>query len=160
MSRNTQFPVAIHILVALTLRDEWLNSEALAWSIGTNASLVRRLLLPLNRAGFITSRPGPTGGVKLAQDPRDISLLEVLRAVEVRSSLSVHEPNPECPLGAILGGTLRTVLDEAEEAAERVLASKNVHEVAQEARREIARRAKKSGGTSPSRGRPHKGAAS
>jgi Rrf2 family protein len=154
MSRNTQFPVAIHILVALTLRDEWLNSEALAWSIGTNASLVRRLLLPLNRAGFIRSRPGPAGGVKLARDPKRVSLLDVLRAVEVSASLSVHEPNPECPLGAILGGPLRAVLDDAEEAAERVLASKSVHEVAQEARRRIVRRARESGVTRPSEGRP------
>jgi Rrf2 family protein len=153
MSRNTQFPVAIHILVALTLRSEWLNSESLAWSIGTNASLVRRLLLPLNRAGFISSRPGPAGGVHLARDPRRISLLEVLRAVEVKSSISVHEPNPECPLGAILGGPLGIVLAEAEEAAERVLASKTVHEVAQEARREIAKRARTFGGARRSRGR-------
>jgi len=142
MAQSTRFSVSIHILVALALRTERLNSEALAWSIGTNPSMVRRILASLNRAGLVSSHAGPAGGAQLAKDARRISLLDVLQAVELKPPSGVHTPNPECPLGAVLDEPLAAVLDEAEDAAERVLAHKTVHEVAQLARRRIARRAK------------------
>lgn len=143
MSRNTRFPVAVHILVALALRDETLSSGALAWSIDTNASLVRRILGALKEAGLVQSRTGPKGGVRLAREPRRIPLLRVLEAVEVApSALSLHAPNPECPLGAIIEDPLTAVLQEAEDAARRVLAARTVDDVARQARKLIVRRAK------------------
>jgi hypothetical protein len=36
--RSQRHAVAVHILVALTLRKERLRSDDLAWSIGTNPS--------------------------------------------------------------------------------------------------------------------------
>lgn len=138
MSRNTQFPVALHILIALALRDEALNSAELAWSIDTNPSLVRRILATLKKAGLVQSRSGPKGGVRLARAPSRIPLLEVLEALEIRSTLAVHTPNPECPLGAVLGEPLAAVLEEADEAARRVLAKKTVRDVARSAAARIA----------------------
>ncbi len=142
MSQSTRFPVAIHILVSLALLTERLSSESLAWSIDTNPSRVRRILMSLNRAGLVTSQAGAAGGAKLAKDPRRITLLDVLHAVELKPSTGVHTPNPECPLGAILGEPLQAVLEEAEQAAERVLAQKTVYEIAEKARKRIARRAR------------------
>lgn len=147
MSRNTQFPVALHILIALALRNEILNSDELAWSIDTNASMVRRILAALNQAGLVESRSGPGGGVRLARAPGRISLLEVLEALEIRSTLAVHTPNPECPLGAVLGEPLAAVLEEADAAARRVLAGKTVRDVAGTAAARIA----------PPRGRRRRG---
>ena len=138
MSRSTRFPVAIHILVALTLRGR-LNSDELAWSIGTNPSMVRRILASLSKAGLVVSQPGPSGGAELARDPRHVTLLEVLRAVELRPASGVHVPNPECPLGSVLEEPLCSVLRQAEEAAEGVLAAKNIHAVSRIARRRIVR---------------------
>lgn len=145
MSQSTRFSVAIHILVSLTLqrRDERLNSESLAWSIDTNPSMVRRILASLNRAGLVSSTAGPAGGSKLAKDPRRITLMDVLQAVELKPSSSVHAPNPECPLGAVLDEPLSAVLGEAEKASQRVLAQKTIYGVAQMARRRIARRAQR-----------------
>ena len=143
MPRSTRFPVAVHILVSLALRPERLNSEELAWSVDTNASMIRRILGSLARAGLVTSQSGAAGGAELAVDPKQIRLLDVLRAVELKPAVGVHTPNPECPLGAILEDPLQEVLDAAEAASERVLAQKTVYEVAQEARRRIARRSSK-----------------
>lgn len=139
MSQSTRFPVAIHILIALTLRHERLNSEDLAWSIDTNPSMVRRILASLSRAGLVTSQAGPSGGSEIAKDPKQITLLDVLHAVELKPSSGVHTPNPSCPLGAVLDRPLRTVLREAEKASERVLAQKTVYEVAQMARKRMGR---------------------
>lgn len=141
MSNNTQFPVALHILISLALSDGWMTSEELAWSVGTNASMVRRILSALNRAGLVTSRAGPTGGVKLARDPRGITLLDALSAVDVKPAIALHKPNRECPLGAILRDPLAAVLEEAGRAADSVYAERTVHELAQAARRRIGRRA-------------------
>lgn len=139
MSRSTRFSVAIHILVALALRKERLNSDELAWSIDTNPSMVRRILGSLGKAGLVVSQAGPSGGAEIAKDARRISLLDVLRAVELKPSSGVHAPNPECPLGAVLDEPLCAVLGEAERASERVLAQKTIDDVARMARRRIAR---------------------
>ena len=144
MSKSTRFPVAVHILVALvTKRTEWLNSESLAWSIGTNASMVRRILSALNRAGLVTCQAGIAGGAKLAMHPEQITLLDVYQAVKLKSNIGVHTPNPECPMGAIIREPLQVVLDETEEAVNQVLSGKTIAGVTEETvQRIIARRRK------------------
>lgn len=142
MPQSTRFSVAIHILVSLTLRGERLKSEELAWSIDTNASMVRRILASLKKCGLVTSQPGPDGGAEIAKDPKRITLLQVLRAVELKPATGVHRPNPECPLGAVIDEPLAAVLAEADRAGEHVLAGKTVHEVARTVGRRIARRAR------------------
>ena len=153
MPQSTRFPVAIHILVSLSLQTDRLNSESLAWSIDTNPSMVRRILASLNRAGLVSSQAGAAGGATIAKDPRRITLLDVLHAVELKPSIGVHTPNPKCPLGAILGEPLQAVLDEADEAAEQVLAQQTVYQVAQKARKRIARRGRRPSRSKHSRGR-------
>ena len=141
MSQSTRFSVAIHILVALTLqRDERLNSKALAWSIDTNASMIRRILTSLGRAGLVSSQAGPAGGAVLAKNPKKITLLDILLAVELKPATGVHSPNSECPLGAVLEEPLSAILAEANKASESVLAQKSVHEIAKRIGRRIARK--------------------
>lgn len=138
MSQSTRFSVALHILIALTLRrGELLNSDELAWSVDTNPSMVRRILASLGRADLVSTRAGPAGGATIARNPKEITLLDVLRAVSLKPSSGIHVPNPECPLGAVLEEPLRSVLREAEKARERVLAQKTVFDVARIARRRI-----------------------
>lgn len=146
MPQSTRFPVALHILISLTLRpDEWMNSEALAWSIQTNASMVRRILSSLSRVGLVTSRAGLFGGAKLAKDPYRITLLEVYEAVNLKPKLSVHHPNAKCPLGAVLEEPLQAILDETDAASERVLSQKTIGELAELTRKRIVRSQKKPG---------------
>lgn len=142
MPQSTRFSVATHILIALTLRTDRLNSEELAWSVDTNPSMVRRILVFLSEAGLVSSQAGAAGGAKLAKDPRQVTLLDVLHAVELKPTIGVHRPNPECPLGAILGEPLQAVLDEAEQAAERILEQRTLYAIAQASRRRISRRAR------------------
>ena len=144
MSKSTRFPVAVHILVALvTKRTEWLNSESLAWSIGTNASMVRRVLAALKRAGLVACQAGIAGGATLAIHPERITLLDVYQAVKLKSNIGVHKPNPECPMGAVIDGPLQAGLDESEEAVNGVLSGKTIAGVTEETvQRIVARRRK------------------
>jgi DNA-binding IscR family transcriptional regulator len=115
----TRFAVALHILT-LIAKDpaEDSTSARLAWSIGTNPVVVRRISGLLARAGLITVQRGP-GGASLARPAAAITLRDVWRAIhpEKESLLRVHgRTNPACPVGRRMPGLLRTRFDQAEVA--------------------------------------------
>jgi Rrf2 family protein len=136
--------VALHVLVALTLRrDEWMNSDSLGFSVDTKPSTIRRIVSALIRAGLVTSRAGVTGGAQLAVGPESITLLDVYRALKMEPRVGVHRPNAKCPLGAIVGAPIQDVLDETEGAVAAVLASKTIAELSDVALRRITAKRKR-----------------
>jgi Rrf2 family transcriptional repressor of oqxAB len=56
-----------------------LSSAQLAEALDTSPSLVRRMLIPLVRAGLVESTRGRTGGTRLARPAGDITLAEIYR---------------------------------------------------------------------------------
>ncbi|KID31637.1 RrF2 family transcriptional regulator [Prauserella rugosa] len=56
-----------------------LSSAQLAEVLGTNPSLVRKLLVPLVRAGLVESTKGRAGGARLAKPASQITLAEIYR---------------------------------------------------------------------------------
>ena len=58
---DTRFSVALHILTMISESKEILSSQALATSVGTNASYIRKLIALLKNAGLISSQQGKTG---------------------------------------------------------------------------------------------------
>jgi Rrf2 family protein len=75
---------AIHSVVMLTgLSEEGvLSAAALAEFHGVSTSYLLKHLQALSSAGILQTTPGPKGGYSLAQAPRDISLLDIVLAVE------------------------------------------------------------------------------
>ncbi len=59
-----------------------LPGRKLAPIIGTTTPFVSQVVTPLVQAGWLDSRPGPTGGYGLVADPSDITILEVVEVVE------------------------------------------------------------------------------
>jgi DNA-binding IscR family transcriptional regulator len=113
-----RFSIAVHILSLLgALRDAEHTSEWMAGSIGVNPVVVRNVTGMLRRAGLVRTQQG-VAGTWLARPLSEVTLLDVYRAVENEASLfSVHpRPNPKCPVGARIEGTLREVFAEAENA--------------------------------------------
>ena len=106
----TRFAVSLHILTLIARGPtEQSTSARLAWSIGTNPVVVRRLSGLLARAGLITVQRGP-GGATLARPASGISLRDVWRAIhpEREKVLRVHaRTNPACPVGQRLPDLLR-----------------------------------------------------
>ena len=102
MAASTRFSVAVHILTLLAQADGVpLTSGLIAGSVGTNEVVVRRLLGPLRREGFVESRSGTGGGWVLARDPGSVTLDQIWAAVEPEDGL-VHRhgaPNPACLVG-------------------------------------------------------------
>jgi Rrf2 family iron-sulfur cluster assembly transcriptional regulator len=62
------------------------DGPATAGEIATGMEIpkgfLHQVLLTLKRAGLVTSRPGRTGGYRLAADPGDISILAIMEALE------------------------------------------------------------------------------
>jgi Rrf2 family protein len=131
MGQSSRFPLAVHLLVALSFRpDDFISSESLSGTVHTNPVVVRRIVVSLRQAGFVVSQPGVTGGVRLAKPSRQISLLDVYRAVGRGELFRMHNPNPGCPIGKRIPGALAEFLPKAEQAFERSLAGASVEDVA------------------------------
>lgn len=109
--------------------DDYLSSDIIAKSMKTNRVVVRRLIKSLADAGFVSSQAGIQGGAKLEVSPRDITLLDIYRAVEEGSTFQFHSPQPKCPVANCVTADLRGILDEAESAMEKKLASKTLADV-------------------------------
>lgn len=58
---DTKFSVSLHILTITSESKEVLSSQALAESVGTNASYIRKVIALLKNAGLITSQQGRSG---------------------------------------------------------------------------------------------------
>lgn len=86
-----------------------LSSTEMANSVGTNPSFVRKVLGPLKKAGFITSRRGAKGFV-LVQAADDISLLQIYEALYGSDKVCFFEmhknPNDKCLVGRYIRPTL------------------------------------------------------
>ncbi len=68
-------------------------------------ALVAKILTLLSSAGLVSGKPGPAGGYRLARDPAEISLLDVVRVFEnvenqVMCPFGPHwcGVGPQCPL--------------------------------------------------------------
>jgi DNA-binding IscR family transcriptional regulator len=91
--------------------------------VNTNASLVRRLLSQLTRAGLTTSQMGIGGGALLARPADRITLRDVYRAVDEGEIFALHreQPNPACSVGRNIQSALETRFDAATRALEQEL---------------------------------------
>ena len=111
---------------------ESLRSKALATSVGTNASYIRKVIALLKNAGLIQSQQGKTG-YQLSKSPKDITLLEIYFATQEVSHISlfpVHQnSNPDCPVGKHIQGAVSPLFTSAEAQLEKELAQQTLENV-------------------------------
>jgi DNA-binding IscR family transcriptional regulator len=129
----TRFSVALHILLLIASDSAGDPTSArLAWSIGTNPVVVRRIAGQLSRAGLIAVQRGP-GGASLARPASQVTLRDVWRAIhpEKEKLLGVHrKTNADCPIGRQMPGLLRERFDAAEVALMNDFGSTTIAELA------------------------------
>jgi Rrf2 family protein len=124
MAANTQFSIATHIMACLGhASGEEISSTLIAGSVNTSPSFVRRVLAKLSGAGLVETATGKNGACWLARPPRDISLLEIYRAVEAPKAFAIHQYSVEkrCTVSCHIKSALGRVLDEAQQALEQRL---------------------------------------
>jgi Rrf2 family protein len=94
-----------------------------------------QLLISLRRAGLLKSQRGPQGGHMLARPPQQISMSDVIHALDGSTAPMECLPNPTvCQLAP--GCAIRDVWQEVERFAEQLLASTTLDQLA--ARHRIA----------------------
>ncbi|MBR4126870.1 MAG: Rrf2 family transcriptional regulator [Alphaproteobacteria bacterium] len=89
MKISTKGRYGLRILLDLALHGQEAPRlmKDIARSQQISEKYISRLILPLNEAGFITSFRGAKGGLKLAKAPKEISLLEIIEAMEGRVAI-------------------------------------------------------------------------
>lgn len=126
---NTRLSVAIHIL-SLVAMDPKQSSDQIAQSVTTNPVVIRRLSGDLKKAGLLTSQAG-VPGFNLTRDPKDITLLDIYKAVNMEKDLfSIHDkPNPKCPVGKRIQGTLDETFKSVQAAMENELNEQTLKDI-------------------------------
>jgi DNA-binding IscR family transcriptional regulator len=92
------------------------TSEALGEHIGANPVVVRRTMAGLRKAGLVSSNKGHGGGWSISQDLKEISLLDIYRALDEPILVQQHRgiEMPECLVEQTVGRALNATFQEAE----------------------------------------------
>ncbi|QGY33076.1 Rrf2 family transcriptional regulator [Pantoea cypripedii] len=117
MRQDNKLSRTLHVLLHMARHNKVYTSEEIAMMLGTNSAVVRRTLAGLREEGFVTAVKGHHGGWRIAVDLREISLLDIYRAVGISHLFAIGggDENPECAVEAAVNQALGNVLDEAEQ---------------------------------------------
>src|SRR5450432_1106075 len=136
MANNIQFSIAVHILAGLACGcdKEGVTSGHLAESVNTSASFVRRTLAKLSKAGLVETATGKAGACWLAKDAKQISLLDIYRAVDAPKAFSIHDysEQKECFVSCHIKSALERVLAKPQKALEASLAGISLAQIVAE----------------------------
>ncbi len=133
MAVNIQFSIAVHILAVLACGCDQggVTSGHLAESVNTSPSFVRRILAKLSRAGLAETATGKAGACWLAKEARDISLLDIYRAVGAPRAISIHcyDKQKSCLVSCHIKAALEKALDKTQKAMEKSLAETSLAQI-------------------------------
>ena len=73
---------AVRAALELAARDGSLKGERIAEAQGIPLKFLENILIDLRQAGLVASQRGPDGGYRLDGDPREITVADVIRAVD------------------------------------------------------------------------------
>ena len=140
---DTRFSSAIHILIMIAGADQPLTSEAIANSVGTNPSYIRKVTGLMKKKGILDSRQG-IHGFSLLIPPEKLSLYAVYQAINESEEVHVFDlhqnPNDECIVGRHIRPVLTETFREVEEKAERQLKQTTLADCMEKMRKEIDKR--------------------
>jgi Rrf2 family protein len=139
MAVNTQFSIAVHLLAGLACgcRTAGVTSSHLAGSVNTSPSFVRRTLAKLSKAGLVETTTGKNGACWLARDAKDISLLEIYRAVGAPKAFSIHAYSEQkvCHVSCHIKTALEKALAKTQKAMETSLAALSLAQIVSDVRK-------------------------
>ena len=121
MATNTQFSIAVHLLIALGYNSgRQITSGELASSINTSPSFVRRIMAKLSKSGFVSTTTGKSGFCLLARKPEEISLLEIYQAVDAPPTFAIHNYPVQnaCRVSCNIESVMNKVLTRAQQSFE------------------------------------------
>lgn len=136
---STSVEYGLHCLLPLCTPDVHASSQDLADFQGVSSAYVAKLFASLKRAGLVVALEGAGGGYRLARAAADISVLDVVQALEGDKPLfQCNEIRGNC---AVFGGqppawankglcSVHAVMIEAEQQMRKVLAAHSLADLA------------------------------
>ncbi|KMK75829.1 Rrf2 family transcriptional regulator [Alkalihalobacillus pseudalcaliphilus] len=127
-SKATNYALHTMVYLAAQSQGKAVGVEPLAQKQDLSATYLSKILTKLVKAGLIISSPGVKGGYMLAKQPKHISFLDVIQAIEGQSSLfycSILHRSPDEERGCLI----EEVMIEAEEQMNVYLREKKLSEI-------------------------------
>lgn len=137
---DTRFSTALQIVISVAVNEEAnlrSTSQSLAAGLDTNASFVRKLLIPLTERGILASTVGNRGGVRLGRPPNEIQLSEIYSSAisEKKIWATRHNIPSQCLVSKNISELSEYFCDRAEQAVVDMLGSVTVEASIAELRR-------------------------
>ena len=127
---DLRFSTALQMILSVALADKdgfRCTSRTLAEGLGTNASFIRKLLIPLTREGVIVAAIGKGGGLHLGRAAEQITLRDLYLAVMEDKKIFVgREDIPRCRISANINEFFAEVATDAETAMLDALGRRNI----------------------------------
>jgi Rrf2 family protein len=105
IKRNTGYGLRALLHMAANGEAEAYTAEDLAEVADTSIDFMHKIMRSLRDAGIVSAKRGPSGGFTLERDPNDVTLLEVVNAIQGEFQvnrcvigLGVCPRSGECPL--------------------------------------------------------------
>jgi len=138
INRATDYAVRVTVHLATVPTSVRVSGPALARAIGAPESFVAKILQQLVQADLVTSKRGMRGGFQLARRAADISLLEVMEAIEGPTQLNLClPPVPDCDRREWCGA--HPVWAEAQAALVKVLGKASIAQLARDSTSNLAK---------------------
>lgn len=144
---DVRFPTALQMMLSLAFAHaegvERLSSVQLAEGVDSNPTFVRRLLVPLMRAGLIRSTMGRDGGVSLNADAAVITLGEIYKATMEGKKLWIARSDipHRCLVSCNVEQFFGNLADEVDESVTHLLSKRTLADALLEMRTLDAERA-------------------
>lgn len=118
ITNQANYALRAMTFLAKTNDNKWVSSDIIAQEMGIPRMFLSRINMLLVKSGLIVSRRGAGGGVKLAKEPDQISVYEVLSAIDgpliIDKSLATSE-NQDFPMADQFKSFFQSTQDLVEE---------------------------------------------
>ena len=128
ITNQANYALRAMTFLAKTNDNKWISSDIIAEEMGIPRMFLSRINMLLVKAGLIISRRGAGGGVKLAKEPDQISVYEVITAIDgpliIDKSLGNSE-NQDFPMA----DQFKSFFQSAQDLVEEKLTQTNLEEL-------------------------------
>lgn len=126
------FGLAVQAMVVLAINGQSCPSCVLAEQLHSEATLLRRIMGQLARAGLIETREGRDGGYRLLRKPDTITLAEIYTALQISGELcrTMEEATGPHPFGTQMKDAFSGLLTELDQSMLAVMQQHTVEQYA------------------------------
>lgn len=119
ITRQTEYAVRVMLELARLPKGEMLSAREISEKQQIPEVFLKKTIQILARAGLVHTQRGPRGGVQLAKDPTEVTLADILVAVEGPLALNVclvpgYEcvNKPDCKVHRVLARAQKALVSE------------------------------------------------